>query len=73
VAAGPAANLLLAVLLYASVNWIGVNEPRALLSAPAAGRLAERAGLRAGDLVRARRRAGVEPDTCARCPTCAGA
>lgn len=53
VAAGPAANLLLAVLLYASVNWIGVNEPRALLSAPAAGSLAERAGLRAGDLVRA--------------------
>ena len=27
VAAGPLANLLLAVLLYASVQWIGVEEP----------------------------------------------
>ena len=53
VAAGPAANLLLAVLLYAAAQWIGVNEPRALLSAPVAGSLAERAGLCAGDEVTA--------------------
>ncbi len=53
VAAGPAANLLLAVLLYAGVQWIGVEEPKALLAAPPAGSLAERAGLRAGDWVRA--------------------
>ncbi|GAP38396.1 RIP metalloprotease RseP [Piscinibacter sakaiensis] len=52
VAAGPAANLGLAVLLYAAAHWIGVDEPKALLSAPAAGSLAEQAGLRAGDWVR---------------------
>lgn len=53
VAAGPAANLLLAVALYAAAQWIGVDEPRAILSAPVAGSLAERAGLRAGDEVSA--------------------
>ncbi len=51
VAAGPLANLLLAVLLYACVNWIGVDQPRALLAAPVAGSLAEQAGLRGGDEV----------------------
>jgi regulator of sigma E protease len=51
VAAGPAANLILAVLLYAAQNWIGVEEPKAVLSAPTAGSLAERAGLRSGDWV----------------------
>ena len=34
------------------VNWIGVDEPKAVLGPPAAGSLAERAGLRAGDWVR---------------------
>jgi regulator of sigma E protease len=53
VAAGPAANLVLAVLLYAAQNWIGIEEPKAVLSAPTAGGLAERAGLRSGDWVRA--------------------
>ncbi len=53
VAAGPLANLLLAVLLYAGAQWIGVEEPKAVLAAPAAGSLAERAGLRAGDMVSA--------------------
>ena len=52
VAAGPVANLLLAVLLYALVNWIGVQEPRALLSPPVAGSLADKAGLQGGELVR---------------------
>ena len=52
VAAGPVANLLLAVLLYASMHWIGTQEPRALLGSPLAGSVAERAGLRAGDWVR---------------------
>ena len=60
VVAGPAANLLLAVLLYASAHWIGLDEPKALLSAPAAGSVAERAGLRAGDWARAVSRDGVE-------------
>jgi len=53
VVAGPAANLLLAVFLYACANWIGIDEPKALLGTPVAGSLAERAGLRAGDWVRA--------------------
>ncbi|HRD84187.1 MAG TPA: RIP metalloprotease RseP [Rubrivivax sp.] len=52
VAAGPLANLALAVLLYASAHWIGVEEPRAVLGSPTAGSVVERAGLRAGDLVR---------------------
>jgi regulator of sigma E protease len=49
VAAGPIANLLLAVLLYAAAHWIGMDEPKALMGPPAAASLAERAGLRAGD------------------------
>jgi regulator of sigma E protease len=49
VAAGPIANLLLAVLLYASVNWIGVNEPKPILASPVPGSIAERAGLRGGE------------------------
>jgi regulator of sigma E protease len=51
VAAGPAANLLLAVLLYAGVNWVGVEEPKPVLGAPVAGSLAERSGLVAGEWV----------------------
>lgn len=51
VAAGPLANLFLAVMLYASASWIGTEEPRALLSTPFAGSQAERAGVRAGDHV----------------------
>jgi len=60
VAAGPAANLLLAVLLFALVQWIGVPEPAAVLSAPAGGSLAERAGLASGDRVQAVSRDGQE-------------
>ena len=52
VAAGPLANLLLAVLLYACAHWIGIEEPKAVLGSPAAGSLFERAGVRAGDWVR---------------------
>ncbi len=53
VAAGPAANLLLAVLLYSVAHWIGIEEPKALMGPPAVGSLAERAGLRTGDWARA--------------------
>lgn len=53
VAAGPAANLLLAILLYAGQHWIGVEEPKALLGAPAVASLSERAGMRSGDWVQA--------------------
>ncbi|RKJ94618.1 RIP metalloprotease RseP [Alicycliphilus denitrificans] len=51
VAAGPLANLLLAVLLYAAVNWSGVDEPKAMLSSPVAGSIAQRAGVQGGEQV----------------------
>jgi regulator of sigma E protease len=60
VSAGPLANLLLAVLLYAAAHWIGMEEPKAVLAPPAAGSLAERAGLRGGDWVRAVSEDGIE-------------
>ena len=53
VAAGPLANLVLAVLLYAAAHWIGIDEPKAVLGPPSAGSVAERAGLKAGDWARA--------------------
>ncbi len=49
VAAGPLANLVLAVLLYASVNWMGVQELRPWFAAPVASSIAGRAGLLSGD------------------------
>ena len=52
VAAGPVANLVLAVLLYALVNWMGVQEPMAYLSRPVPGSVAQSAGLQGGELVR---------------------
>ncbi len=53
VAAGPIANLALAVLLYAAAHWIGMQEPKAVLGPPVAESRAERAGLQTGDWVRA--------------------
>lgn len=52
VAAGPAANLLLAILLYSLVNWSGLQEPKAVLASPVTGSIAEKAGLRGQELVR---------------------
>ncbi len=60
VAAGPLANLVLAVLLYAAAQWIGIDEPKAVLGAPIEGSLAERAGMRAGDWVREWRGAAAD-------------
>jgi regulator of sigma E protease len=51
VAAGPAANLLLAVLLYAALNWSGLQEPKPVLGSPVPGSVAERAGLTGGEWV----------------------
>lgn len=59
VAAGPVANLLLAVLLYAIVNWSGVQHPAPLLASPELGTVAERAGLMGGERVE---RAGFDGD-----------
>ena len=62
VAAGPLANLLLAVLLYAGAHWIGMDEPKALMGAPVAGSVAERAGLHSGDWAQAWSNDGVQWD-----------
>jgi regulator of sigma E protease len=51
VAAGPLANLLLAVLLFAGTYMAGIPGQRALLAEPPAGTPAAHAGLRGGDLV----------------------
>jgi len=51
VLAGPAANLLLAVLLYSVVNWSGVQHASAVLASPEAGSVAARAGLVGGERV----------------------
>lgn len=61
VAAGPAANLLLAVALYALVNWTGVEEPKPVLASPAAASVAERAGLVGGEWVTSAAVADAEP------------
>ena len=57
VAAGPAANLLLAVFLYAVVNWSGVQYPAAILASPGPDSVAARAGVTGGERVL---RAGLE-------------
>ena len=51
VAAGPIANLLLAIFLYSALNWTGLQEPKAVLASPVAGSVAEKAGLRGMELV----------------------
>ncbi len=51
VAAGPLANLILAVALYAGLSWWGESEPKAVIAQPAATSAAQRAGLRAGDWI----------------------
>jgi regulator of sigma E protease len=51
VAAGPVANLLLAVVLYALVNWVGVQQAAAVLGSPVVGSVAQRAGLKGGERV----------------------
>jgi regulator of sigma E protease len=57
VSAGPLANFLLALILYAATFWLGQYETRALLATPIAGSPADLAGLKSGDLVL---RAGVD-------------
>ena len=51
VAAGPLANLCLALLLYTAVNWMGVTEAEALVSKPVAGSIAEKAGFVGGERI----------------------
>jgi regulator of sigma E protease len=51
VAAGPVANLLLAVVLFAGTYMAGIPGQRALLAEPARATAAAAAGVRGGDLV----------------------
>jgi regulator of sigma E protease len=60
VAAGPCANLLLAVLLYAMVNWTGIEQAEAVVSRPIAASIAEKAGFQGGERIIA---AGFEGET----------
>lgn len=53
VAAGPVANLLLAVALYALVAWWGAPQALPVLASPTPDSLAERAGIRGGEWVTA--------------------
>ena len=59
VAAGPLANLLLAVALYSWVNWTGIEQPRAILAKPLQGSVVAQAGFVGGEQVH---RAGLEGD-----------
>ncbi len=51
VAAGPIANFLLAIVLFAGLYATGVKEPVAQLGAPAAGTLAARSGFTGGETI----------------------
>ncbi|MDF6888989.1 M50 family metallopeptidase, partial [Escherichia coli] len=51
VAAGPVANFLLAIALYAVLAWVGAIEPLPILGAPPPGSIAAQADLRARDRV----------------------
>lgn len=53
VLAGPMANLLLAVVLFAGLAWYGAKEPKAMLSMPAPATLAAKAGIQGQELVTA--------------------
>lgn len=72
VAAGPAANLLLAVLLYGLVNWMGQEQPQAIIAKPAQATLAERAGLLGGEQILSVQTAGADAAAVESLRLCAG-
>ena len=51
VAAGPVANLLLAIAIYTGMAWYGVQQAQPIVAEPPAHSLAAQAGLRSGDRV----------------------
>ncbi|KKB63197.1 hypothetical protein WM40_13290 [Robbsia andropogonis] len=51
VAAGPIANFLLAILLFAGLSWYGQPEPEAILGTPTQDSMAQRAGIASGERV----------------------
>ncbi len=61
VAAGPLANLVLAVFLYCIAAWWGTQEPVARVASPLVGSLVQRSGLLAGDRVQRVCEAGGAP------------
>jgi regulator of sigma E protease len=62
VVAGPVANLLLAVVLYSVVNWMGSEQAKAIIAQPPAASLAAVAGLKAGDEILSVSEVGSEPE-----------
>ena len=60
VVAGPLANFLLAIALYAGVFWSGVSEIRPILASPAHNSMAQEAGLKGGERVISLQPAGGE-------------
>lgn len=61
VSAGPAANFLLAIALYAGVYWSGVPEVSPVLASPAASSMAQAAGLKGGEKVKSLQVANSDP------------
>jgi regulator of sigma E protease len=53
VLAGPLANLVLAIALFAGLAWYGDKQPKAIVSTPAPGTMAAKAGIQGRDLVTA--------------------
>ena len=51
VAAGPLANFLLAIALYAALAWTGTEQPVPIVDRPPPATAAARAGLQSGDTV----------------------
>jgi regulator of sigma E protease len=51
VAAGPFANLVLAIALYSFVQWYGIDQPLPIVGAPPAGSVLADAGLQRGDRI----------------------
>ncbi|MGC1443609.1 MAG: RIP metalloprotease RseP, partial [Burkholderiaceae bacterium] len=51
VAGGPLANFLLAIVLYAIVGWIGVDEPAPVVGQPPQNSAAAQAGVASGDRI----------------------
>ena len=72
VAAGPAANLLLAIILYSAAHWIGVDEPKAVLGPPTAATWPSAPACAPATGCARGRPTASTGTTCARSPTCAG-
>lgn len=59
VAAGPIANLLLAIAIYSGMAWLGMQQAKPIVAQPPADSFAATAGLRSGDEVLQYKRSGA--------------